>query len=305
MNQETFKTSIGGQAVMEGLAMKGPKKTCLAIRLSDGSIYQELSDTPVNPFAKIPLLRGVASFVLALKSGYYFLLKSSEFVDDEPSEGKIEQYINEKVLKGNNSFLNWVVALLAGALSIGLFFFLPTLITSLLSKLLGITQYLNLIEGLVKLVIFISYIALASRVKEINRVFRYHGAEHKTIFCFEQQLPLTVENVRKCSRFHPRCGTSFMFISLLLSILVFSLIPWTSTGIRVLLKLVTLPLIMSLSFECIRYSGRHDNLLSKILSFPGLLIQRLTVFEPDDEMIEVAITSLNAVLPEDLSEASL
>ena len=182
---------------------------------------------------------------------------------------------------------------------------LPTVITGLIAKVLPIDGFKALIEGLLKIAIFLCYLYLVSRMKDIRRVFMYHGAEHKTIFCFEAGEELTVENVRKMGRFHPRCGTSFLFITVLISILIFSFVPWVSTAMRVLYKLLCLPVVMGLSYECIKYAGRHDNLLSRIMSAPGLWVQRMTVFEPEDDMIEVAITAMKAVIPEDLSEASL
>ena len=182
---------------------------------------------------------------------------------------------------------------------------LPTAVTGFLARFLPIGSFKTLIEGVLKIAIFLSYISLVSRMKEIKRVFMYHGAEHKTIFCFESGEELTVGNVRKMKRFHPRCGTSFLFITVLISILIFSFVPWTSTGLRVLYKLLCLPLIMGLSYECIKFAGKSDGIISRILSAPGLWVQRMTVFEPDDDMIEVAIEAMKAVIPEDLSEAEL
>ena len=294
-----IKTTIGGQAVMEGIAMRGPKQTCLAIRLPDGNIHTELSPTAENPFQRIPLLRGAAAMVLSLASGYRFLMRSSDLCLPEGEEDAFDRWV-KKHFGEDNKLLPAIIGILAGFLSIALFVLLPTVITGLLSKLLPfLIKFRTVIESLLKVLIFILYIYYSSKLPDIARVFRYHGAEHKTIFCYENREPLTVENVKKYGRFHPRCGTSFMFITLLISIVIFSFVPWTSTFTRVLYKLLCLPLIMGISYEFIRYAGAHDNLLSRLLSAPGLWIQRLTVFEPDDSMIEVAIASLIPVIPDE------
>jgi uncharacterized protein YqhQ len=294
-----FRTSIGGQAVMEGIAMRGPDMTCLSVRRPDGTIQQEVSPSKKNPFDRYPILRGIASMVIALESGYTFLLHSSDIAFPDQEEDKLDKWLNEHFGE-NNKVINYGVALLAGLMSIGLFMFLPTFITGIIAKVIpGLDVYKTFIESILKIAIFIIYIYSASRMDEIARVFKYHGAEHKTIFCYENGEELTVENVRKQGRFHPRCGTSFTFITLLISILLFSFIPWNSTLSRIFYKLLCLPLIMGISYEFIRYAGRHDNTLSRLLSFPGLLVQRLTVFEPEDDMIEVAINAMKAVIPED------
>ena len=293
----SFRTSIGGQAVMEGISMRGPEYTCLAVRKPDGSIYKEKSNTIKNRFDKIPIIRGVAALCISLESGYNQLIRSSEIAFPDEGEDKFDLWI-KKHFGDNNIIVNYLVALFAGFLSIGLFMFLPTLLTSTITSLLpSLNQFRTILESLLKILIFIGYIYFASKTPDVHRVFQYHGAEHKTIFCYENNEELNVENIKKYGRFHPRCGTSFMFITLLISIFIFSFIPWDSTLKRVLYKLLSLPFIMGISYEFIRYSGKHDNLLSKILSFPGLLIQRLTVFEPDEKMIEVAIASMQEVLP--------
>ncbi len=302
----SFKTSIGGQAVMEGIAMKGPRLTCLAVRQPDGTIHTEISETDRNPFKNIPLLRGVAAMFFALKSGYSFIMRSTDIAFPEgEEEDKFDRWLKDHFGEKTNQAIGIFSAVLAGFLSIAMFVLLPTAVTGLLARFLPIDGFKTLIEGILKIAIFLSYISLVSRMKEIKRVFMYHGAEHKTIFCFEAGEDLTVENVRKMKRFHPRCGTSFLFITVLISILIFSFVPWVSTGMRVLYKLLCLPLIMGLSYECIKFAGRSDGILSRILSAPGLWVQRMTVFEPDDDMIEVAIEAMKAVIPEDLSEAEL
>ena len=302
----SFKTSIGGQAVIEGISMKGPRLTCLAVREPSGEIRTEISQTPSNPVKDIPILRGVAAMYLALKSGYSFIMRSTDIAfPDGDEEDKFDRWLKDHLGEKMNQTIGLVAAVLAGFLSIALFVLLPTVITGLIARVLPIDGIKALIEGLLKIAIFLCYLYLVSRMKDIRRVFMYHGAEHKTIFCFEAGEELTVENVRKMGRFHPRCGTSFLFITVLISILIFSFVPWVSTAMRVLYKLLCLPVVMGLSYECIKYAGRHDNLLSRIMSAPGLWVQRMTVFEPEDDMIEVAITAMKAVIPEDLSEASL
>ncbi len=302
----SFKTSIGGQAVIEGISMKGPRLTCLAVREPSGEIRTEISQTPSNPVKDIPILRGVAAMYLALKSGYSFIMRSTDIAfPDGDEEDKFDRWLKDHLGEKMNQTIGLVAAVLAGFLSIALFVLLPTVITGLIARILPIDGFKALIEGLLKIAIFLCYLYLVSRMKDIRRVFMYHGAEHKTIFCFEAGEELTVENVRKMGRFHPRCGTSFLFITVLISILIFSFVPWVSTAMRVLYKLLCLPVVMGLSYECIKYAGRHDNLLSRIMSAPGLWVQRMTVFEPEDDMIEVAITAMKAVIPEDLSEAQL
>lgn len=283
---------------MEGISMRGPDVTCLAVRRQDGSIYKEVIPTVKNKYDKIPIVRGAAAMVIALTTGYSQLMKSSEIAFPDQEEDKFDQWI-KKHFGNNNKLINYLIALTAGFLSIGLFMFLPTFLTGVITYFLPSLIFLRtVIEGILKVIIFIAYIYLSSKMPDVARVFMYHGAEHKSIFCYENREELTVENIKKYGRFHPRCGTSFMFITLLISIILFSFVPWESTVKRVIYKLLCLPLIMGISYEFIRYSGKHDNLLSRILSFPGLMIQRLTVFEPDDSMIEIAIAALSEVIPD-------
>ena len=293
----SFRTSIGGQAVMEGISMRGPEVTCLAVRKPDGSILKETIPTRINKYDKIPIIRGIAAFIISLETGYKQLMRSSEIAFPDEEEDKFDQWI-KKHFGENNKVINYLVAVLAGFLSVGLFMFLPTILCSVMSTLFPfLIGFRTVLESILKLCIFIGYIFLASRMPDVKRVFQYHGAEHKTIFCYENEEELTVNNVKKYGRFHPRCGTSFMFITLLISIVIFSFVPWDSTIKRVLYKLIALPIIMGISYEIIKYCEKHDNTLSKALSFPGLLIQRLTVFEPDEKMIEVAISSISEVIP--------
>ena len=305
---KTLKTSIGGQAVIEGVMMRGPKKTALSVRLPDQSISTEEWATPDGNkwYKKTPFIRGIFNFVESLTCGYQSLMKAAEKAglddeEEEPSafEQKLRKILGDKfmpVLEG---------CILVFSLLMALFFFafLPTTIVNLLKGSISHPLVLSALEGLTKIAILIVYLAAISHMSDIKRVFMYHGAEHKTIFCYENGEELTVENVRKYTRFHPRCGTSFLVIVLLLSILVSSFVSWDNVWLRVGMKVLTLPIIMSLSYECIKYAGRHDNLLTRILSAPGLWTQRLTTKEPTDDMIEVAIASIKRVIPDDPNEA--
>ncbi|MEG0913113.1 MAG: DUF1385 domain-containing protein [Oscillospiraceae bacterium] len=298
MQKERFKSKIGGQALIEGIAMRGPEQTCLAVRLPSGEIHTEMHNTPKNPVRNIPLVRGAVAMILSLKEGYKFLMKAADYAyPDENDESKMDEKAKKKK-KNENSWLGVASGVLGGMLSIALFMVVPTVITGLLAKVLPIDGFKSVIEGALKIVVFILYLFLVTRMKEIHRVFEYHGAEHKTIACYEHGEEMTVENVRKYSRFHPRCGTSFLFIVIIISILIFTFIPWGSTIGRVGLKLLLLPLVMGISYEIIQYAGSHENLLCRFLSAPGLWVQRLTAFEPDDSEIEVAIASLMPVIPQ-------
>ena len=251
----------------------------------------------------MPFIRGVVNFVDSLVKGVKALMWSAEFYPDEEEEAKpskLEQWIENKF--GSDALMKWIIALavLAGiAFAVVLFIVLPTLGTSaLLYFFPEAPMWLrNLLEGVIKLAIFFLYLVLASRLKDIQRTFRYHGAEHKTIFCYEAGLPLTVENARVQSRFHPRCGTSFLFIVIFISILVFSLVRTEGTLARMGLHLLLLPVVVSVSYEIIKWAGRHDNALTRAVSAPGKALQQLTTAEPDDSMLEVAIHALSLVLP--------
>ncbi|MDO4566615.1 MAG: DUF1385 domain-containing protein [Oscillospiraceae bacterium] len=295
--KECFKTKIGGQAVIEGIAMRGPKQTCLAVRTPEGEIHTELYETKKNKLAKVPVFRGAAAMILSLAAGYKYLMRAADLAFPE------EAAKEEESEKKSASWLAPAAGVLGGLMAIALFVLLPTALTGLLARFVPLDGFKTLIEGFLKILIFIGYLFAVTRLNDIKRVFQYHGAEHKTIACYEHRAPLTVESVRGFSRFHPRCGTSFMFIVILISILVFSFVPWGNTFARVGLKLLCLPLIMGISYEIIQFAGAHDNLLTKILSAPGLWVQRLTAFEPEDDMIEVAIASLIPVLPESEDEA--
>lgn len=299
---EKFKTSVGGQALMEGIMMKGPKKVCAAVRRPDGQI--ETKEEPCLPskWSKIPLVRGVIGMVESLILGYRWLMYSAEISMGEDAleqeESKIDRWLNEHLGEKAQNFIMSFAAVLGGLMALILFMILPTTIVGLLSKVVPLDGIRTLLEGILKMVMFVAYLAVVRNMKEIKRMFRYHGAEHKTIACYEAGEALTVENIRKHSRFHPRCGTSFLVLVLLVSILLFSVLPWSSTSLRVVLKLLLLPLVMGISYELIKIAGRYNNIFTRVISAPGLWIQRLTTSEPDDSMIEIAIAAVLPVLPE-------
>ncbi|MEA5050249.1 MAG: DUF1385 domain-containing protein [Oscillospiraceae bacterium] len=304
MAKEAFRTSIGGQAIIEGIVMKGPEKTCMAVRRPDGEISADVYATHKNPLRKIPILRGAAAMILSMIEGYKSIMKSSDIAfPDGGGDDAFDRFIKKKFGDKAGMAVGAVAAVLGTLLAVALFILLPTYLTGALSNVLPLGGWRSAVEGVIKIAIFLLYLFAVTRQKDIRRVFEYHGAEHKSIACYEHGDELTVENVRKYSRFHPRCGTSFLFIVILISILAGAFIPWTQTAVRALAKLALLPLIMGISYEIIKYAGAHDNLLCRILSAPGLWIQRLTAFEPDDSMIEVALTALKAVLPANAEEA--
>lgn len=333
-------TSIGGQALIEGIMMRGPKKSAMAVRHVSGEIREKVWDTEKGPrVGRVPLVRGVVNFVLSMMVGYRCMMESARMsgleeelsdgaVGETPAESENEASTEEAVkavepaavpIEVNSgkkaeeksetpmTLLMVVSSVLGVALAVALFLWLPTLLSGWLRDLFpvldGDAWYARLFrgsfEGIMKIALFVGYIAAISLMKDIHRVFQYHGAEHKTIFCYEAGLPLTVENVRRQSRFHPRCGTSFMILMLLVGVLVSMLVPADiGTLARTALKLLTVPLIMGLGYELLKLAGRYDNLATRILSAPGLWVQRLTTKEPADEMIACAITAMNRVIPE-------
>ncbi len=318
-NQEKFKTMIGGQALIEGIMMRGPEKDAVVVRTNDG-LNIETKRRKIhakNSVLRWPLIRGVISFFDAQITGVKALMRSADFsMDDiEQEESKVDQWLEKKLGQKKSQDVIVALAVVLGlAMSIGLFFVLPMFIGSLFDGFVHSILLLNLIEGAVRIVIFIGYIFLSSRLKDMRRVFSYHGAEHKTIRCYEAGLELTVENVRAQSRRHPRCGTSFLLVVMILSILLFSvassllltLVPALAAMkgqilyrvIMIAYKLLLLPLVVALAYEINRWVGRHDNFFTAILTAPGLWFQNFTTNEPDDSMIEVGIEALKAVLPE-------
>ncbi len=303
------KTSIGGQALIEGIMMKGPEKTVMAVRMKDGSI-------DVSPMAgtlfkkktavfKWPLIRGVVNFVESMIIGYKAMMESADksgYLDEIEENDKTEKKDNSKLMTG----IMIVATVLAVILCIGLFIYLPSLVFKGVNYLIGgvLSPVQAVFEGFLRIAIFLCYMAAVSTMKDIKRVFSFHGAEHKTIFCYEAGDELTVENVRKQRRFHPRCGTSFMIliliVSIFLTLILDAVFPWLKSvlWLRSIIKLFLIPLTCGLGYELIKICGRYDNVLTRIVAAPGLWIQRITVKEPDDAMIEVAIAAMKEVIPE-------
>ena len=304
-------TSIGGQALIEGVMMKGVSETAMAVRMPDGTIDLEKWETksPKDlPFwFRVPFLRGIFNFIETMITGYKTLMKSAEKAgfEEEEEPSKFDKWLNEKLGDKVMAVVSVVALVLSVVLALGLFMFLPAAIVKLVEFFgLPLGNFKTLVEGVIKMSVFLAYIVLTAKMKDIKRVYGYHGAEHKSIACYEHGEELTVENVRKHSRFHPRCGTSFMFLVLFVSILVFSVfqVPWDNLLLRVLIKVALLPLIVGIGYELIKLAGRHQHWLTQIISAPGLWIQRVTTNEPDDGQIEVAIASLTAVLPREGEE---
>ena len=304
--QECFKTSVGGQALMEGIMMRGPKNICCAVRKPDGTIETKIEPTPTHGiWTKIPLVRGAISMVESLIMGYRYMMYSAQVsmgddYDPEEEETAFEKWVGDHLGKKAEDVLLGVAAVLGGLFAILLFTVLPTVLVGGVNRLLPLGRWSKVIlEAVLKVAIFLSYMVAISKMKEIHRVFEYHGAEHKTIACYEAGDALTVENVRKYTRFHPRCGTSFLILVVIVSVFLYSVLPWSSTGLRVVFKLLLLPVVMGISYELLKWCGRSDNLATRIIRQPGIWVQHLTVFEPDDSMIEVAIAAVTPVLPED------
>ena len=316
---EKFKTMIGGQALIEGIMMRGPEKDAIVIRGAEG-LTLEVSDrklAPKNSWKNWPFFRGMFGFFDSQVTGVKALMRSADLAPEEMQEepSKLDLWLEKKL--GNEKFQQALIGIAVAmglGLSIVLFFLLPMIVSSFFDKWISNTLVLNLVEGMVRMCIFMGYMLLVSRMGEMKRVFAYHGAEHKTIRCYEAGLPLTVENVRVQTRLHPRCGTSFLLVVMVISILVFSVASTAllavfpgleairgSFGYRLLMitfKLLLLPVVVGITYEINRWVGRHDNALSRILSAPGLWMQNFTTNEPDDSMIEVGIAAVQAVLPE-------
>jgi uncharacterized protein YqhQ len=304
---EKFRTSVGGQALMEGIMMRGPQKICCVVRRPDGTLDTTMEQVHSHWYARVPLLRGVCNMAESLYSGYRFLMHSADvsLTEEEQQEeqSKLDRWLDKHTGPVFQNVVMTVSAFAGVALAVFLFAFLPTFLTGLLSKVVSMGRWPKvLLEAAIKLALFLSYMFLCTRMKEIHRVFEYHGAEHKTIACYEAGEPLTVENIRRHSRFHPRCGTSFLILVILISILFYALLPWTSTGLRILYKLALLPLLVGVSYEVIKWAGRSNSWLARAVSQPGLWLQHLTTYEPDDSMIEVAIAAVTPVLPQDPEE---
>ena len=303
--------SVGGQAVLEGVMMRAGNRVALSVRDTDGNIKTDVEEmTPPDKkhsILRLPLIRGVVNFVTMMKLSIRIMNKSVEMLgleEEEPS--KFEKWLDKHFGKSVTAVATAIGTVLGLALSIFLFMYIPTITSNAIfgAELEpGVRLLKSAFNGVFKIVIFLAYIALVGLIPDIKRTFQYHGAEHKSVFCHEAYLPLTVENVKKQSRFHPRCGTSFLVVMMIIGIFVgFFFVNIQNNLLQTALRLLTLPVVVGLGYEFIRYAGRHDNLLVKILSAPGLWIQRLTTKEPDDKQMEVAIRSLMAALPDDYPE---
>ena len=304
------KTSIGGQAVLEGVMMRGPEKIAVCVRKSNGEIVSDVEDVKGGKkwYSKVPLVRGCINFFSSLILGVRTLMKSADMYDLEEEDpeykpSKVDDFV-EKIFKNKDAviYFSVVVSLI---FSVGLFFVLPGLVSEhLIQRFVTNNFLISLCEGVVRISIFLAYLGLVTLNKDIQRVFQYHGAEHKTIAAYEHGEELTPENVRKHSRFHPRCGTSFLVFVMVISIIVFAIIPTDITGtgwdalLRIVFRLSLLPVVAGISYEIIKWAGRSENVIVKLLSKPGMMLQCLTTREPDDSQIEVAIASISAVIPQ-------
>lgn len=314
------KTSIGGQALIEGIMMQNPNgKAAVSVRTPDGKIdTQEIkvkhAKDKFKPFGW-PLIRGVVNYVESMMFGYKCLMISADksgledIEDSEENMSKLDKWLNAHINKKVMNFITGFASIIGVALAFLLFMYLPTRLADFINDLAGgvLTNYRELFSGIIRMVIFVGYIAAVSLMKDIKRTFMYHGAEHKTIFCYEKGLELNVENVKKQSRFHPRCGTSFIFVIIIISVIISSVIAISFPALRdaenkliwMAVKIMILPVVTGLSYEFIRYAGKHDNFIVRLLASPGLWMQRLTTKEPDDRMIEVALSAFIEVLDDE------
>ena len=304
-----FRTSIGGQALIEGILMRGPGKQAIVVRSPEGLVEKVEELTLVRdkyPILGLPVIRGAVTFVDSMVKGVKALMFSADYFPDEDlgEPSKFDRWLEKKF--GSEKMQKFITALavvLSLGLTILLFFLLPTFLAGLIDPFIESVTVHNLVESVIKLVIFFLYLLLCSKQKDIYRVFQYHGAEHKTIFCYEAGLPLTVENCRIQPRHHPRCGTSFLFVvvvvSILVSSIVFSFVDWRSLWVRMGMHLLLLIPIIGVTYEFNRYVGGHDNCVTRALAKPGLWLQNFTTNEPDDSMLEVAIRALELVIPEE------
>ena len=318
--KEKFKTMIGGQALIEGIMMRGPEKDAIVIRNSNGQLHTEVHPRKKNPPKSVknwPFIRGIFNFFDSQLVGIKALMRSADLAPEEMQEepSKLDLWLEKKLSSETFQKVIVGIAMVMGVgLSVVLFFLLPMVISSFLDGVIHGTLGLNLVEGIIRMVIFLAYMILISRMSEMKRVFSYHGAEHKTIRCYEACLPLTVENVRAQTRLHPRCGTSFLLVVMVISILVFSVassallavVPSLAAMrgsalyrvIMIAFKLLLLPVVVGITYEINRWAGRHDNRFTRIITAPGMWMQNFTTNEPDDSMIEVGIAAVSAVLPE-------
>ena len=292
--------SVGGQAVIEGVMMRGSKGTATAIRIPDGSILVDFKDTlPLTKKYKIfgfPIIRGFISLVDSMIVGVKTLNYSASFFEDEEDKAEatgFDKWFSNTFKDNSTNVIMGISLLVSAVFSILLFFIFPTIVANFFNKAFSANKVvLNIIEGILRVVIFIGYIFFIGKLEDIQRVFQYHGAEHKTIFCYENNMELTPENAATFGRLHPRCGTNFMFLVMIVTIILFSLTPWTSLLQRILYRVILLPVISGITYELIKWMGRSDSKFSKVLSYPGLMLQKITTSEPDLQQLEVAIKAL-------------
>ncbi|MBQ9015071.1 MAG: DUF1385 domain-containing protein [Firmicutes bacterium] len=302
--KDACPTKMGGQAVMEGIMMKGEKKTALAVRLPDGTIRVDTQETKTyGKWMKIPLIRGVIAFADSLVYGTKTLMRSAEILeegdDEEYEPGRFEVWAEKKFgSKGLWNIMLYSSVVLALAFTIGIFIILPTGVVNLMKAFTDSVFWLNFVEGALRIALFVVYVWAVSYMPDIRRVFQYHGAEHKTIHCFENGLELSPENARQFPTLHPRCGTSFLMFVFIIAFACHFLLGWPSLVMRIITRLLLLPVIAGLSYELLKWAGRSDNIVVKILSLPGLYLQKITTKEPDDSMLEVAIAGVNACMDE-------
>lgn len=300
-------TKMGGQAVMEGIMMKGADRSAVAIRRSDGTI--NIKEEPLPPkkkWMKWPVIRGVMAFVDSLVTGTRTLMYSANVIEEDLSgeeetektePGRLERWLTEKYgEKGVFNFLLYTSVIIALVVSVGVFVLLPTWVVGLCHAFTENAILLNLIEGVLRIAMFVAYVAIIARMPDIRRVFQYHGAEHQTIHCFENGLELTPKNCAQFETLHPRCGTSFIMFVFIISLLLFSFLGWPNVIVRLVSRILLIPVVAGLSYELLRWAGKSDNMLVKILSVPGLLVQKLTTRVPDESMLEVAIAAVNVCL---------
>ncbi|MBV1818315.1 DUF1385 domain-containing protein [Clostridium cochlearium] len=289
--------NVGGQAVMEGVMMRGTRGIATAVRKSDGEIVMDIQQfTPYskrNKFFSMPIIRGFISLIESLVIGIKTLNYSASFFEEDDEKSKFNIWIEKKFGERADNIIITIVMCVSFFISVGLFVVLPTVIANLFKKL-GVESslVLNIIEGIIRVGIFLSYIYIIGKMDDINRFFQYHGAEHKTIFCYESSEELTAENVKKHSRFHPRCGTNFLFLVMIVSIIIFSFTGWNSLLERMMYRIILIPVVSGTTYEIIKWLGKSQSKIAKIIAAPGLALQRLTTREPDTSQIEVAIKAL-------------
>ncbi len=294
--------SVGGQAVIEGVMMQSKDKRAVAVRKSNGKIVLKKNNIKswINEkkVDKIPFIRGGFILIETMIEGIKSLNFSSEFFTEDMEEDAFDKFIKRIFKDKANDAMIWISLLLSLLISVGIFMVIPTTVGGIFSKIIDNKLILNLIEGIIRISILFAYLVIISKNSDIRRVFEYHGAEHKSIHCYESGLELTVENARKFTTLHPRCGTNFLFIVMATSIILFSFFGWPNPLIRIAMRILFIPIVSGISYEIIKFLGKYDNKLTKIVAYPGMMLQKITTKEPDDEQLEVALTALKAVINE-------